>query len=55
MLGTAAAGAFTCPVVIKQAEDRIRKAESKPDHADAVRKAKFAIALAGEAVVLRAQ
>jgi hypothetical protein len=82
-LGGASAGwAFNCPVVIKQAEDLIRKAESKSgpdtrplieeakkllaearahhgnaktkrDHGDAVRKAKFAIALAEEAIVLQ--
>ena len=75
VVGPPLAWAFTCPVVIKQAEDLIRKAESKPnpetralveeakkyleeakahhgtaktkrDHGDAVRKAKFAIALA---------
>jgi hypothetical protein len=78
-----AAWGFTCPVVIKQAEEMITKAErgkptadtrpfideakklvaeakahheqakTKRDHADAVRKAKFAIALAEEAVVLQ--
>jgi hypothetical protein len=82
LLGAAAVWAFTCPVVIKQAEELIRKAESKPnpetralveeakkyleeakthhgtaktkrDHGDAVRKAKFAIALAEEAIVLQ--
>ncbi len=74
--------AFTCPVVIKQAEELIGKAEGKAnadnralidearkylaeakahheqartkrDHADAVRKAKFAIALAEEALILQ--
>src|SRR2546430_15399744 len=69
---------FNCPVVIKQAEDMLKKAEAKPnadtkpfideskkylaearahhenaktkrDHGDAVRKAKFALALAEEA------
>ena len=78
-----AAWAFNCPVVIKQAEDMLRKAEAKPnadtkplideakkylaeakghhenaktkrDHGDAVRKAKFALALAEEAVTLQA-
>lgn len=82
LLGASAGWAFTCPVVIKQAEDLIRKAESKPnpetralveeakkyleeakahhgtaktkrDHGDAVRKAKFAMALAEEAIVLQ--
>jgi hypothetical protein len=77
-----AAWAFNCPVVIKQAEDMLRKAEAKPnadtkplideakkylaeakahhenaktkrDHGDAVRKAKFALALAEEAVTLQ--
>jgi hypothetical protein len=77
-----AAWAFNCPVVIKQAEDLIKKAEAKPspdtrplideakkflaearahhenaktkrDHGDAVRKAKFAVALAEEAVTLQ--
>jgi formylmethanofuran:tetrahydromethanopterin formyltransferase len=77
------AGAFTCPVVIKQAEELIQKAEkaklspdtrplleeavkllaearahhakarTKRDHADAVRKAKVAIALAEEVLVLQ--
>lgn len=76
------AWAFNCPVVIKQAEDLIQRAEGKAnadnralieeakkylaeakahhekartkrDHADAVRKAKFAIALAEEAIVLQ--
>jgi hypothetical protein len=74
--------AFNCPVVIKQAEDMLKKAEAKPnadtkpliddakkylaearahhenaktkrDHGDAVRKAKFALALAEEAVTLQ--
>ena len=78
----APAWAFNCPVVIKQAEDLIRKAEAKPnpdtrplideakkylaearahhenaktkrDHGDAVRKAKFAVALAEEAITLQ--
>jgi hypothetical protein len=82
LTGVSAAWAFNCPVVIKQAEDLIKKAESKPsadtrslideaqkflaeakahhanaktkrDHGDAVRKAKFAIALAEEAIVLQ--
>jgi len=73
---------YNCPVVIKQAEETIRKAEAKTnaetqplideakkyvaeakahhanakvkrDHGDAVRKAKFAIALAEEAIVLQ--
>ena len=77
-----AAWAFNCPVVIKQAEDMLKKAEGKPnadtkplideakkylveakahhenaktkrDHGDAVRKAKFALALAEEAVTLQ--
>ena len=81
-LGGPAAWAFNCPVVIKQAEDLIRKAEAKPnpdtrplideakkylaearshhenaktkrDHGDAVRKAKFAVALAEEAITLQ--
>ena len=76
------AWAFTCPVVIKQAEELIRKAETKVtadtrglvddakkmvaeakahhesaktkrDHADAVRKAKVASALAEEAITLQ--
>ena len=76
------AGAFTCPVVIKQAEELIRKAEpkatadtrgliddakkmvaeakahhenakTKRDHADAVRKAKVASALAEEVLILQ--
>jgi len=76
------AWAFNCPVVIKQAEDMLKKAEAKPnpdtrplvdeakkylaeakahhenaktkrDHGDAVRKAKFALALAEEAVTLQ--
>ena len=76
------AWAFNCPVVIKQAEDLIKKAEAKPspdtrplideakkylaearghhenaktkrDHGDAVRKAKFAVALAEEAITLQ--
>jgi hypothetical protein len=77
------AWAFNCPVVMKQAGDLIRKAESgktsaetkplideakkllgeakahhenaktKRDHAEAVRKAKFASALAEEAIVLQ--
>ena len=76
--------AFTCPVVIKQAEDLIKKAESgkvtpearplldeakkmvaeakthhetakgKKDHADSVRKAKVAAALAEEVITLQA-
>src|SRR5438876_701509 len=79
---TGAAWAFNCPVVIKQAEDMLKKAEAKPnadtkplideskkylaearahhenaktkrDHGDAVRKAKFALALAEEAVTLQ--
>jgi hypothetical protein len=74
--------AFTCPVVIKQAEDLIKKAEakvtadtrglvedakkmlaeakthhetakSKRDHADSIRKAKVASALAEEAITLQ--
>ena len=74
--------AFNCPVVIKQAEDLIKKAEAKVtadtrglvddakkmvaeakahhenaktkrDHADAVRKAKVASALAEEAITLQ--
>ena len=74
---------FTCPVVIQQASDLIKKAEAKTtaetkpfvdeakkllaearahhenartkrDHADAVRKAKVASALAEEAIVLQA-
>ena len=78
------ASAFTCPVVIQQAEDLIKKAEakttadtrglvedakkmlaeakthhetakSKRDHADAVRKAKVASALAEEAITLQSQ
>ena len=82
-LGGSIAWAFNCPVVIKQAEDLIKKAESKPsadtkalideakkylaearshhetaktkrDHGDAVRKAKFAVALAEEAITLQA-
>ena len=78
-----AAWGFTCPVVIRQAEEMITKAErgkpnaetrpfiddakkllaearahheqakTKRDHAEAVRKAKFAIALAEEALVLQ--
>ena len=76
------AWAFNCPVVIKQAEDLIKKAETKVtadtrglvddakkmvaeakahhenaktkrDHADAVRKAKVASALAEEAITLQ--
>lgn len=76
------AWAFNCPVVIKQAEDLIKKAEAKVnadtrglvddakkmlaeakahhetaktkrDHADAVRKAKVASALAEEAITLQ--
>jgi hypothetical protein len=77
------AWAFNCPVVIKQAEDLIQKAEkvklgpdtrplleearkllaeakahhanatTKRDHADAVRKAKVATALAEEVLVLQ--
>ena len=76
------AWAFNCPVVIKQAEDLIKKAEgkvnadtkglvedakkrlaeakahhetakTKRDHADAVRKAKVASALAEEAITLQ--
>ena len=76
------AWAFNCPVVIKQAEDLIKKAEAKVtadtrglvddakkmvaeakvhhetaktkrDHADAVRKAKTARALAEEAITLQ--
>ncbi len=79
---TGAVWAFNCPVVIKQAEDMLKKAEAKPnadtkpliddarkylaearahhenaktkrDHGDAVRKAKFALALAEEAVTLQ--
>src|SRR5437867_11867887 len=79
---TVAACGFNCPVVIKQAEDMLKKAEAKPnadtkplideskkylaearahhenaktkrDHGDAVRKAKFALALAEEAVTLQ--
>ena len=79
---TGAAWGFNCPVVIKQAEDMLKKAEAKPnadtkpliddakkylaeakahhenaktkrDHGDAVRKAKFALALAEEAVTLQ--
>jgi hypothetical protein len=82
LLGAAGAWAFNCPVVIRQAEELIKKAEGKPgpdtrplveeakkylgeakahhenaktkrDHGDAVRKAKFAIALAEEAIVLQ--
>jgi hypothetical protein len=82
VLAGSSAWAFNCPVVIKQAEDLLRKAEAKPnadtrplideakkylgearghhekakskrDHADAVRKAKFAVALAEEAIVLQ--
>jgi len=82
LLGVSTAWAFNCPVVIRQAEEMIKKAESKPspdtralveeakkylaeakdhhgnaktkrDHGDAVRKAKFAIALAEEAIVLQ--
>ena len=83
LLTALGAGAFNCPVVIKQAEDLIRKAENakigaetrplldearklvaeardhhagartKRDHADAVRKAKFAVALAEEVLVLQ--
>ena len=77
-----AAWAFNCPVVIKQAEDLIKKAEakvtadtrgliedakkmlaeakthhetakSKRDHADSIRKAKVASALAEEAITLQ--
>ena len=78
------AWAFNCPVVIKQAEDLVKKAEAgkptaytrplldeakkylgeakahhenaktKRDHGDAVRKAKFAVALAEEAITLQA-
>jgi hypothetical protein len=76
------AHAFNCPVVIKQAEDLIKKAEAKVtaetrglvdeakkllvearahhegaktkrDHADAVRKAKVAMAFAEEAITLQ--
>ena len=76
------AWAFNCPVVIKQAEELIKKAETKVtadtrglvddakkmvaeakahhenaktkrDHADAVRKAKVASALAEEAITLQ--
>jgi hypothetical protein len=76
--------AFTCPVVIQQAEDLIKKAQAKAttdtrglvedakkmlaeakahhetakgkrDHADAVRKAKVASALAEEAITLQSQ
>jgi hypothetical protein len=80
----APAWAFNCPVVIKQADDLIKKAEAgkptadtrplldeakkylaearghhenaktKRDHGDAVRKAKFAVALAEEAITLQA-
>ena len=83
LMAAPAALAFNCPVVIKQAEDLIKKAESgkvsadtkplieeakkqvaearahhetaktKRDHGDAVRKAKFALALAEEAVTLQ--
>jgi hypothetical protein len=82
VLAGSSAWAFNCPVVIKQAEDLLRKAEAKPnpdtrsliddakkylaearghhenaktkrDHADAVRKAKFAVALAEEAIALQ--
>lgn len=82
VLAAPLAWAFNCPVVIKQAEDLLRKAEAKPnpdtrglideakkylgearghhenaktkrDHADAVRKAKFAVALAEEAITLQ--
>jgi hypothetical protein len=84
LLGASAVWAFNCPVVIKQAEELIRKAEGKAtpetrplveeakkyleearahhggaktkrDHGDAVRKAKFAIALAEEVIVLQSQ
>ena len=84
LVGTAPARAFTCPVVIKQAEDLIKKAEAgkvspetrplldeakkmvaeakthhetakgKKDHADSVRKAKVAAALAEEVITLQA-
>jgi hypothetical protein len=79
---TGSAWGFNCPVVIRQAEDMLKKAEAKPnadtkplideskkylaeakahhenaktkrDHGDAVRKAKFALALAEEAVTLQ--
>ena len=79
---SASAWAFNCPVVIKQAEDLIKKAEAKTtpdtkplveeakkyvaeakahhdqaktkrDHGDSVRKAKFAMALAEEALTLQ--
>jgi hypothetical protein len=84
LLGVAGvASAFNCPVVIRQADDMIKKAESgkvspdtrplldeakkylgearshheqaktKRDHADAIRKAKFAMALAEEAITLQ--
>jgi hypothetical protein len=82
-IGGSLAWAFSCPVVIKQAEDVVKKAESgkvtadtrplidearkllgeakahhesartKRDHADAIRKAKFAQALAEEALTLQ--
>ena len=57
------ASAFNCPVVIKQAEDMLKKAEAKAhhenaktkkDHGDAIRKAKTAFAYAEEAVTLSA-
>jgi len=82
ILAWAPAWAFNCPVVIKQAEDLVRRAEGKTnqdtrplvdeakkylaeawthheqaktrrDHGDAVRKAKFAIALAEEVLTLQ--
>jgi hypothetical protein len=83
LLTGSAAWAYTCPVVITQAEDLIKKAEagkvtpetrqlideakkllgearghheaakSKRDHADAVRKARTAVAFAEEAIVLQ--
>ena len=83
VFGIAPAWGFNCPVVIKQAEDLIKKAEAgknnadtmpliteakkylseakahhenaktKKDHGDAVRKAKFVLALADEAIVLQ--
>ena len=84
LLGAATPGwAFTCPVVIKQAEDLIKKAEAgkvtgdtrplideakkqlaearghhenaktRRDHAEAVRKAKVAVAFAEEAAILQ--
>jgi hypothetical protein len=51
----APAWAFNCPVVIKQAEDLIKKAEAKVkrDHGDAIRKAKVAAAFAEEAITLQ--